>query len=80
MLQSDAANAHLKLLGGLVSVGQSLTCGVAECNIAHHRSVAVLFRLYSMWCNPMHPFYDALPDPPVPVRVKRGAVVAHRYT
>ena len=28
----------------------------------------------------MHPFYDALPVPDVPVRVTSGALVAHRYT
>ena len=28
----------------------------------------------------MHPFYDALPVPYVPVWVTRGAVIAHRYT
>ena len=29
---------------------------------------------------PMHPLYGALPLPYVPVRVTRGALVAHRYT
>ena len=28
----------------------------------------------------MHPLYSALPVPYVPVRVTRGALVAHRYT
>ena len=28
----------------------------------------------------MHPLYGALPVPYVPVRVTRGAVIAHRYT
>ena len=28
----------------------------------------------------MHPLYGALPVPFVPVRVTRGAVIAHRYT
>ena len=28
----------------------------------------------------MHPVYSALPVPFVPVRVKRDAVIAHRYT
>ena len=28
----------------------------------------------------MHPLYGAIPVPYVPVRVKRGAVAAHRYT
>ena len=28
----------------------------------------------------MHPLYSALPVPYMPVRVTRGAVIAHRYT
>ena len=36
--------------------------------------------LYKTWCNPMHPLNGALPGPHVPVRVTRGALVAHRYT
>ena len=28
----------------------------------------------------MHPIYGAIPVPYVPVRVTRGAVLAHRYT
>ena len=28
----------------------------------------------------MHPLYGAIPVPYVPVRVTRGAVIAHRYT
>ena len=28
----------------------------------------------------MHPLYGALPVPYVPVRVTRGAVIAHRFT
>ena len=51
-----------------------------ECDLAHRRSVAVLCMLYKIKCNPMHPLYGALPFPYVPVRVRRGAVIAHRYT
>ena len=29
---------------------------------------------------PMHPLYGALPVPYMPVRVTRGAVIAHQYT
>ena len=36
--------------------------------------------MYKIRCNPMHPLNGALPGPYVPVRVKRGALVAHRYT
>ena len=56
-----------------------LTGGVFECDIAHCRSVADLCMLYKIRCNPMHPLNDALPGPYVPVRVTRGAFVAHRY-
>ena len=31
-------------------------------------------------CNLMHPLYDALPEPYVPIRITRGAVIAERYT
>ena len=34
--------------------------------------------LYKIRCNPMHPLSGALPGPYVPVRVTRGALVAHR--
>ena len=39
--------------------------------------MAVLCMLYKIRCNPIHPFYGALPVPYVPVRVTRGAVIAH---
>ena len=45
-----------------------LTGGVFECE------------MYKIRCNPMHPLNDALPGPYVPVRITRGAQVAHRYT
>ena len=54
--------------------------GVFECDLAHRRSVAVLCMLHKIRCNPMHPLYGALPVPHVPVRVTRGAGIAHRYT
>ena len=57
-----------------------LTGGVFQCDLAHHRSVAVLCIMYKIRCNPMHPLYCALPVPYVPVRVTRGAVITHRYT
>ena len=47
--------------------------------ISHRRSVAVLCMLYKIRCNPMHPLNGALPGPYVPMRVTRGALVAHRY-
>ena len=50
-----------------------------ECNISHHRSVAVLCMLYKIRCKPVHPLNGALPRPYVPERVTRGALVAHRY-
>ena len=50
-----------------------------ECAVAHRRSVAVLYMLYKIRCDPMHPLYGALPVPYAPVRVTRGALVAHRY-
>ena len=51
-----------------------------ERDIAHRRSVAVLCMLYKIWCNPMHLLNGALPGRYVPVRVTRGALVAHWFT
>ena len=36
--------------------------------------------LYKIGCNPMHPLCGALSGSYVPVRVTRGAVIAHRFT
>ena len=77
----SAADTHLKLLHGPCRQGcQFLTGGVFEFDIGLRRSVAVLCMLYKIRCNPMHPLYGFLSLPFVPVRVKRGALVAHRYT
>ena len=71
----SAADTHLRLLDRVVSSARSLT----ECDIAHRRSVAVLCMLYKIRCNPMHHLHAALPGLYVPVRVTRGALVAHWY-
>ena len=76
----STADTHLKLLDRAVSGARFLTGGVFECDISHRRSVAVLCMLYNIRCNTVHPLYGALPGPYVPVRVTRGARVAHRYT
>ena len=76
----SAADTHLKLLDRVVSGAIFLTWDVLECDIAHQRSVAVLYKLYKIGCNPMHPRYCALPEPYVPVRGTRGAVIAHMST
>ena len=54
-----------------------LTGGVFECDLAHRRSVSVLYMLYKIRCNPLHPIYGALPVPQRPVWVTHGAVIAH---
>ena len=74
----SAADTHLKLLDRAVSGARFLTGGVFECEITHRRSVAVLCMLYKIRCNQVHPLNGALPVPYVPVRVTRGALVAHR--
>ena len=79
LLDNGSADTHLKLSDRAVSGTRFLTV-VFECDIAHRRSVALLFILYKIRCNPMHPLNDALPGLYVPVRVNRGALVAHRYT
>ena len=71
---------HLKLLHRTVSGAWFLTGGVFECDIAHHRSVAVLCMLYKIRCNPTHPLNGALPEPYMPVWVTCCTLVAHRYT
>ena len=76
----SAANTHLKLLDRAVSGARFLTEGVFECDISHRRSVAVLCMLYKIRCIPKHPLNGALPGPYVPVRVTRGALIAHWYT
>ena len=76
----SAADTYLKLLDCVVSGARFLTGGVFEYDIAYRRSVAILCMLYKIWCNPVHPLNGALPEPYVPVRVTRGALVAHRVT
>ena len=56
-----------------------LAGGVLECNLAHRQSVAELCMLFKIRSNPMHPLSGALPLPYLPVRVTRGALVAHRH-
>ena len=65
----SAADTHLRLLDRVVSGASFLTGGVFECDLAHHRSVAVLCMVYKIRWNPIHPLYGALPVPYVPVRV-----------
>ena len=69
-----------ELLDRAVGGARFVTGGVFECNIAHRRSVVVLCMLYKIGCNPMYTLNCALPGPNVPVRVTRGALVAHRFT
>ena len=57
----SAADTHLKLLDRAVSSARFLTGGVFECDISHRRSVAVLYMLYKIRCNPVHPLNGALP-------------------
>ena len=79
-LVRSAADTHLKLLDRAVSGARFLPGGVFECDISHRRSVAVLCMLYKTRCNPVHPLNGGLPILYVPVRVTRGALVAHQYT
>ena len=75
----SAADTHLKLLDRVVSGGCFLAGGVLNCDLSHRQSVAVLCMLYKIRCNPKHQLCGALPAPYVPVRVTRGALIAHRY-
>ena len=76
----SAADTHLRLLDRVVNGACFLAGGVLDCDLAHRRSVAVLCMLYKIRCNQVHPLCGTLPVPYVPVRVTRGALVAHRYT
>ena len=76
----SAADTHLKLLDRAVSGARFQTGSVFECDIAQRRSMSVLCMLVNIRCNPVHPINSDLPGPYVPVRVTRGALVAHRYT
>ena len=76
----SAADTHIKLLDRAVSGARFLTGSVFECDISHRRSVAVLYMLYKIRCNPVHPLNSVLPGPYVPVLVTRGTLVAHRFT
>ena len=71
---------YVKLLDHAVSGAWFLAGGAFECDIAYRRSVAALYMLYKIRCNLVHPLYNALSEPYVPVRVTRVALFAHRYT
>ena len=73
----SAVYAHFKLHDRVVSGAHFLTEGVFECDTSHRRSMTVLCMQYRYRRNPMHPHYGALS---VPMRVTRGAFVAHQYT
>ena len=76
----SAIGPYFKLLDRVVNGVCLLTDGVLVWNSAHRRSVAVFCMLHMIRCNPMHPLHGALHVPNVPVRVTRGALIAHRYT
>ena len=71
---------HLKQLDRVVSGASFLTICEFECDFAHCRSAAVLCALNKIRCYPIHILHGALLVPYVPVRVTRGAVIAHRCT
>ena len=79
-MRCSAADTHLKLLNRVVSDARFLTGCVLESDIAHRRSVPVLYVLYKIRCMLMHPLHGAQPVPYVVVRVTRGALAAHRCT
>ena len=69
------ADSHLDLLdwsGVIVFIAD----GILDCNLAHRRSVGVLYMLFKIKSNPMLPLSGALPWPD-PARVTSGSLVAH---
>ena len=65
----SAADTHHKLLDRAVSGARFLTVGVFKCDIAHRRSVAVLYMLYKIRCNSVPPLNGTLPGPYVQRRL-----------
>ena len=59
----SVANTHIKLLYRVASGTRFLTGVVFACDITHRRSVAVLYMLYKVRCNPMHSLYGTLHMP-----------------
>ena len=59
----SAADTHLKLLDSVVSGACFLVGGVLNCDLCHHRSVAVLCMLYKIRYNPKHPLCGCLWSP-----------------
>ena len=80
----SAADAHLKLLDRAASGARFLTgvCLSVTFLIVDPWQFCVIkvCMIYKIMCNPVHPPNGALPGPYVPVRITRGALVAHRYT
>ena len=72
------ADTHRKLLDSVVSLACFLTRGELEYKIAHNRSVVVLWMLFKIVFNPMHPLYGDLSVQLVSVLVKRCALITHR--
>ena len=66
----------------VVSGAIFITGVVLECNIAHRRSVAVLYvyTVYNTKYNPMGPLYGALYVPYLLVRVTHTALFAYRHS
>ena len=76
----SAADTHLKLLDRVVTSACFLAGGVLNCDLSHRWSVAMLCMLYKIRCNPKHLLCGASHVHYVPVRVTRGALIAHWYT
>ena len=74
------ADTHLNYWTMQSVVPDFLTRGVFEYDIEDRWSEAVLWMLYTIRCNPMHPLYGAPPGPYKLVWAIRGALVAYRNT
>ena len=72
----SAADAHLKTSGPCSMWCAFLNLGsMFDCDIAHRRSVEVLYLLYKNRSKPMNTLYGVLHVPHVPVRVTRVDLV-----
>ena len=77
----SAADTHLKLLDRAASGARFLTGDLFECDISHHRSVAVLCMLYKIWCSrsSSSSSRDGLIGP-LPAKCRPEAFDAHSFT
>ena len=79
-VRCSAADTNLKLQDRVVNGWLFLNWVSVWVWLCNRRSVVVLYMLYKIRCNQMHPLYGAIPEPYVLVRVTHSAAIPHQYT